>query len=125
MARTPKVVEDRVFLGDAVVFEALGKAHAMPVTVFLDQRVHAPFGVRGRLLGASAKEHVILDLETTYAFFEQRKFFVNRHLSPLQRVMLWKWAENATIPYVFRVQACRPLVLRTLKCNLYTDFRRD
>ena len=73
----PESIEQRIFLDDGVVLEALGKVHLMPVAIFLDERLHAPLGIGRRLLGASAEEHVVLDLEAPHGLFQLSDFFVN------------------------------------------------
>src|SRR5438105_15293772 len=73
----PQPIEERIFLDNGVVLEALGKVHLVAVTVFLDQRLHAPLSIGRRLLGSAAKEHVVLDLEASHGLFQQRNLFVD------------------------------------------------
>src|SRR5581483_8212196 len=75
----PQVAEQRVALHDAVVAEALRKGELAAVAELPDERLHAPLGVAGRLLGAAAEEDVVLDLEAPDLLFQDVQFFVNGH----------------------------------------------
>src|SRR5438270_5377329 len=94
----PQAIEKSVFLLQAVVPETLSKAHAMAVTVLLEDVFHAPDGIRGRLLRAPAEIDVILDLQPPQRLFEQAEFLVYRHCHRIKSLKC-RVKRDYTIPF--------------------------
>ena len=82
----PQVAENRVFLRDAVVFEALGKIHLGAIGILLQQALDAPFRVPRGPFRSAAKIHVVLDLESTYVLLENVQFFIDGQVRLLDKL---------------------------------------
>jgi hypothetical protein len=72
----PEAVENSELLLNGVELEALTEAHLATVAVLLEQGLNAPLEVGWRLLGASAEENVVLDLQAANVVIELIELFV-------------------------------------------------